>query len=226
MSATPPNQSNILYRYFTADAATKTIESRKLRVGRIKEMNDLFEWRPGITGLVDSEKAAKTREQCINGLINQQQPETGFISFSQVAEEPLMWAHYAEKHTGVCLEFEPKVFQHTVIIDYESPRPLFDANRLGDENYMLRFLKLLYSRKSPHWAYEKEVRAHFTLKQCDAANGSYFVDMPQGMLRKVILGYNCKLEEDYVRKILQQSGFEATVTRARLCHEEYKVLVD
>ncbi|CAA6676714.1 MULTISPECIES: DUF2971 domain-containing protein [unclassified Lentimonas] len=226
MSTTPTNQSTSLYRYFTAEAALLTIENQNLRIGRLKEMNDLFEWRPGITGLEDSEKAAKTREECIEDWINNQHPKTGFISFSQVAEEPLMWAHYAEKHTGVCLEFDPEVFQRRVIIDYNKPRPLFDANQHGDKTYGLGFLELLYSIKSPNWAYEKEVRAHFHLKECDAANGSYFVDMPQGVLRKVILGYNCKLEEDYVRRILQQSGFEATVTRARLCHQEYKVLVD
>jgi hypothetical protein len=40
--------SMLLYRYLSADSAIRTIEGRAFRVSRILELNDPFEWRPGV----------------------------------------------------------------------------------------------------------------------------------------------------------------------------------
>jgi hypothetical protein len=44
--------SILLYRYLDAEAALKSIETRSFKVGRLKDFNDPFEWRPGITGII------------------------------------------------------------------------------------------------------------------------------------------------------------------------------
>lgn len=247
MSATTPKQNTSLYRYFTAEAALLTIESRNLRIGRLKEMNDAFEWRPAIEGLIDTQQAAEVREQCLEKWINEQHSKHGFISFSKIADEPLLWAHYADKHSGICLEFEADSFEKTVI-DYESPRPLLDMNKLNDEAHTLPFLKRLFKTKSKNWAYEQEVRPLFILNNCDTRphrphmrwweralfilnhhapnKGSYFIPIPDGALKRVILGYRCPQEKSYIESSLKKAGFDASVTRARLCHTEYKVLSD
>lgn len=221
-----PKPMGNLYRYFTAEAALHTIENRNLRIGRLKEMNDAFEWRPAIEGLVDTQQAGEVSEQCIENWINEQHSKHGFISFSEIADEPLLWAHYADKHSGICLEFKADNFEDTVCIDYKSPRPLLDMNKLNDEAHTLPFLKRLFKTKSKNWEYEREVRSLLPLENRDTNKGSYFIPIPDGALKRVILGYRCPQEESYIESSLKKAGFDASVTRARLSHTEYKVLSD
>ena len=44
--------SILLYRYLDAAAALKTIESRLLRISRLRDLNDPFEMRMGVTGTI------------------------------------------------------------------------------------------------------------------------------------------------------------------------------
>ena len=82
--------------------------------------------------------------------------------FSQTPHSNLMWGHYAEKHTGFCLEYDisrlPEQLQLIMPIVYtEAP---FDASLLldmcGIEDEYVQLCPLLF--KSKDWSYEKEWR--------------------------------------------------------------------
>ena len=118
----------LLYRYLDATAALKTIESRALKVGRVRDFNDPFEWRMGITNIIpEGEIVANS---CIEGFIDEMQKETGVICFSETVIDPVLWSHYADKHQGVAFEVDyisdPK---NLIKIEYTDKRVVFDVNR-------------------------------------------------------------------------------------------------
>jgi len=78
--------------------------------------------------------------------------------FSLVKNQPLMWAHYADAHAGVMIEFEePKsdINFCGLRVKYVDTRPLVDPTAFlaGDAEIRKAILT-----KSSDWAYEEEVR--------------------------------------------------------------------
>jgi hypothetical protein len=218
------NETIRLYRFLPACSALLSIQNRNLRISRISGLNDPFEWRVGVLGLTEEE--APDHDDRMRKFINSRNEEFGLISFSKTCSEPLLWGHYADSHQGVALGFDYAMTPgNPVKIRYE-PRPTIDRGETANKNLLLEVLQETLDIKYVNWNYEEEYRVYPRLNETTPINTDYFLPIPYDSLKQVILGYNCKLEEDYVRKILQQSGLEATVTRARLCHEEYKVLVD
>ncbi len=229
MNAAAPS-SILLYRYLDAGAALKTIESRAFKVGRLRDFNDPFEWRMGITNIVsEGEVVARA---CMDGFIDDVNSRIGILCLSDTVADPVLWSHYANKHQGVAFEvsyiFDP---ERLTKMDYTNARPVFDANRLNDhagfENYARPLMNQLLRQKSPGWAYEREYRVFLDLKRCDISGGYYFNQIPDHFLTRVILGFNCPLEELYVRKSLDAVGLtETKVVRAKMCLETYSIRVD
>jgi hypothetical protein len=229
MDAASPS-SILLYRYLDAAAALKTIESRAFKVGRVRDFNDPFEWRMGISNIVpEGEIVARA---CMDGFIEDVNGRVGIICFSDTVTDPVLWSHYANKHHGVAFEVS-YVLDPTRLtkVDYTNARPVLDANRLNDPAGFAIYAKPLMDRllrqKSTGWAYEREYRVFFDLKRCDISGGHYFQQIPDHFLMRVILGFNCPLEELYVRKALDAVGLtETKVVRAKMCLETYSIQIE
>ena len=79
-------------------------------------------------------------------------------------------------------------------------------------------------QKSTGWRYEREYRVYVDLEKCEVAAGHYFRPIPNDFLKRVILGYQCSLEEKYVRKLLRQAGLnDVEVSRAKMATESYLI---
>lgn len=227
MSTADPD-SILLYRYLDAAAALKTIETRSFKVGRIRDFNDRFEWRVGL----DPEKLVLGYNTPINAIVQDSidaiDSWVGVISHSSLVTEPVLWSHYADKHRGVAFEIaHTRDPERLVKIEYDKPRPVLDTNRLADRDYMKEIVDALIRQKSPGWEYEQEYRVYLQLKDCDISGGNYFQRISDYLLKRVILGYDCPLEEDYVLKALDAVGLtETRVVRAKMCLETYSIHVD
>lgn len=226
------NASNsiLLYRYLDSAAALKTIESRSFKVGRIRDFNDPFEWRIGIKGIAPEGEALA--RMCVESIIDHLHNWVGIFCFSNTACEPVLWSHYAAKHQGVAFEVNESEPDMRVKIEYTDDRPVIDANRLNDSDggrsYLKPFVDQLMRQKSRGWAYEREYRTFVDLnKDCETSGGLYFRRIPDDYLTRVILGYKCPLEEQYVLKALEKVGLTSTkVVRARMCLESYSIRFD
>ncbi len=73
---------------------------------------------------------------------------------SAVADNVLMWSHYAAEHAGVCLEFDGNcsIFNEVRPVTYSSERVRINVL---EDNYNSRTVQLT---KSPDWHYEQEWR--------------------------------------------------------------------
>jgi hypothetical protein len=80
----------------------------------------------------------------------------GVLSLSEVADDILMWSHYADSHQGVCLRFSSETgwFREAQEVLYEDERPVVNLIRDTPREYQEK--AVLY--KSVHWSYEKEWR--------------------------------------------------------------------
>lgn len=99
--------------------------------------------------------ARQANEQIIDTFIENR----GVSCFSEVNDELLMWAHYADKYTGFCLEFntDNELFEKANKVNYVSKMPklnILDIYGYGKRDKILEF----FCTKSKAWEYEREWR--------------------------------------------------------------------
>jgi len=124
----------------------------------------------------------------------------GILCVSEVCDEILMWAHYADAHRGVCLQFNAQdpFLSNAQPISYQSERPKVNpVVQTHDE-----MLDKAMLTKSSHWAYEREWR----LMQYKNGSGAY--TLPSPALTGIILGAQIS-KEDRARVI----GWAKAVTK-------------
>ena len=130
----------------------------------------------------------------------------GICCLSRVPNSILMWAHYANAHSGFCLQFldEPSdpfgvelkaAHPHDIgarlvpmQVDYSEKYPV--VNRLNDSH--MELAKKMYFTKAKQWKYEKEWR------MVDE-NGSGPHQFPSRFLTGVIFG--CRMKDEHKNMI-------------------------
>jgi hypothetical protein len=233
MNAEMP-KSILLYRYLDAEAGLKTIESRLLRISRLRDLNDPFESRMGIINVIPGKE--HLAHKWLDSILERQNTMFGYLCFSDTFKESVLWSHYGDKHRGIALEVRFDYDPVGIIqMRYPPERPIIDASiymKLSNDDvelgkYMLPRIELLIRQKSPGWAYEREYRTAFDFNKSQdliMSGGHYFKKIPDNFLMRVILGWRCPLEESYVIKALAASGLEATkVVRAKMSLDTYTV---
>lgn len=140
-----------------------------------------------------------------------------------------MWAHYADKHRGICLGFnvaddgpDPLLGQVT----YNPDRLRFALSNT-EELYGIdsEFIKAVLYTKSHEWAYEREWRALADLKIRDAVTGLYYVDFgPQLELREVIVGARSDVSVGQIAKLARGNDAPVLVLKARAAFQEFAIV--
>ena len=88
-----------VYRFLDAQFGLKSLYERRLKISRIEDLNDPFEFLPFdlthdiMRNHIESVKANAHSSQ-------------GLLCFSSSWSNPLIWAHYSDRHKGLCLGFE------------------------------------------------------------------------------------------------------------------------
>lgn len=141
----------------------------------------------------------------------------------------LMWAHYADCHRGICLEFDARIPEigRASEVAYTKYRPLIRWQTLTDPNRMVETILLM---KSEDWAHEREFRIvcrngdidnEPTMTLCKTT-GDYF-ELPTGAITRVIIGSRANLDE--VKQLVTDCNPDLKVHQAMLSEDEYKVII-
>lgn len=134
----------------------------------------------------------------IMGVIQSDLSDLGVLSFTEDFNNPLMWAHYANEHKGMVIEFDfneaffvdslkeingrKSRFGRSYLVDcYEFPEkvdyrrvmPSFDRAEFSapdsmDEFHWAKFNRTILFTKSNDWIYEKEQRSIVRLEDADS----------------------------------------------------------
>ena len=203
--------------YFTgAQYGIGNIALRRIKVSRFGELNDPFE----LLGVNLSDKAKraafrKTKEEL--------DKSKGLICFSRTWKNPVLWGHYAEKHTGVALGFDiPDAYLVPVIY----AKRLLDADlHLKSGRPTKELIDRLIRTKFYDWKYENEMRLFVDLDHESAEGGKYFCSFSNELrLAEIILGPKCDLPISGVRDLLRQQDSMASVVKARIAFTRFEVL--
>jgi hypothetical protein len=136
----------------------------------------------------------------------------GVLCLSRNGNQPLMWAHYADSHRGVMVEFDELAscfsrrrtaeddlgYLRSVV--YSGTRPSLSMEVLdGDKAFEVFALT-----KSEHWRYEEEVRLIWPLKEADKTLETTtgllaLIACPPEAIRSVTLG--CKADDETLRRV-------------------------
>lgn len=112
----------------------------------------------------------------------QMRHEIGVCSFSERWDHPLMWAHYADAHRGICLRFSvPQsggYFELAFPVTYSARRPIINVV----EKHPDELLEQVILTKADFWGYEREWRL------LDQDSGPGLHPFPASALDGVIFG--------------------------------------
>jgi hypothetical protein len=141
------------------------------------------------------------------------------------ANSLLMWAHYAEKHQGICLELDAtkeKVWRARRVV-YRDALAAIDINTVRNPPALLEAVLLTKSRE---WCYENEYRLlgrdgdpSFSL----ATEGD-LLELPKGAITAVIAGSRTKHLAE-IRQIARKYGVPVKLAVQRP-HEYHLDIVD
>jgi len=124
--------------------------------------------------------------------------------FSKSPRNPMMWAHYANNHKGIVLQFKTSYmlddgasYRGFEVDYYRQPIPLKRYVESMEDSLRcdpLAFARLIYCSKSHEWASEEEVR-FFSQKT--------YATYPEAMLTGILFGGECPRHwQDLTYKLL------------------------
>ena len=132
------------YKFLPERWAICAIKSRRIKISEINDLNDVAELLPyRISTTEQRDQIQSAREDLIK-------KGRGLVSFSLNWTSPLLWAHYAEKHTGICLGFDLSDGDVRKV-RYVEDRPPFPCE--VNEQVAMEWILT----KSADWRYESEV---------------------------------------------------------------------
>lgn len=145
--------------------------------------------------------------------------KTGVYCVSERNDDILMWAHYADHHRGVCLEFDSGAAEmiEAQRVIYAKDRPAIDQFR--DTNVQEKMEKALLT-KSSHWSYEQEWRIVHHVKGVGKAK------LESNTLTGLIFGAAAsKQTKDDIMHALANNGLSIPLYQAVPDDHEFKITV-
>ncbi|WP_277638473.1 DUF2971 domain-containing protein [Bacteroides graminisolvens] len=150
----------------------------------------------------------------INAFFENYKKKFGICCFSWDNKNPVMWAHYADNHKGICVGLKnlypvQEKLYGIYPVDYLSKMEQYQFTSFEDEKYWRQWLLT----KSISWEYEQEVRLI-----SKSYNGK--LKFPKEAINEIYLGLlTSKEDEKRVIKLLVSHNFPSDV-------KLYKMIVD
>jgi hypothetical protein len=199
----------LVYYLVKAHHGLENLRRRRLKISRIMDLNDPFEF----LGADLSDRAfrgalKRTKQRLSEG--------HGLLCFSKSWRNPVLWGHYADHHRGLCLGFEV-------------PRAFLTRVRYVDERFHappkpdLEFVRDLLFTKFSHWRYEQEYRTYVTLDS--KVDGHYFQEFSTSLaLKRVIVGDQSTVTRAQVLEALGDLAPVVGMFKARAAFRTFEVV--
>lgn len=165
-----------IFKYGKFEDLERTLENQTLGFSNLVKLNDPFEASYSYVHYFSSTEKYKnfsiyntegTEAECIEKvkeIIDSELSKYVVTCFTRTPNEPLMWAHYAGQHTGVCYCFDKsQLFKNGSYkydeVQYSNRRAKvrFFENKTTKEELKSQLGDVICS-KSDAWSYEKELR--------------------------------------------------------------------
>lgn len=146
------------YKFLNAKFGLDGLRKKRLRQSRLHELNDPFELTPyDLTNPSVRQTFLQTRQEVGEG--------RAVVCFSSDWCDPVIWAHYSDKHRGLCLGFEiPEIKgdaenDESAYVSYIEKPLCFPAKFLElEDQKRFEVVRTILFTKFKHWEYEHEIR--------------------------------------------------------------------
>lgn len=198
-----------VFHFLSHEFGLKDITERRLKIARIMELNDPFEF----LGVELSDRSFRQGLRQVKAEISK---NNGLLCFTKSWHNPVLWGHYADKHRGICLGFDmPDEFLGQV--SYVNSRFHWPATL--DEP----FVKQLLFTKFAHWSYEDEYRSYVSLDESE--HGLYYADFSEKLvLRQAIVGPESTISRAELSNALGDLADHVEVFKARAAFKSFRVV--
>lgn len=215
-----------VYKFLDEEFGRKSLKQKRLKISRIEDLNDPFELLPYDHTQPDLRYAfLKTRDDMAE--------DRGVVCFSASWSDPVIWAHYSEKHRGMCLGFDiPEIDENSadeiMRVKYEANPLPFPPNYLDlSAQQSSVIVRKVLSTKFENWKYEKEIRMWVQLQRQEKDGELYFLHFGGKLqLAEVVLGVRCKISKGAILDELGSAVKEVNVRRARAAHSTFEMVDD
>jgi hypothetical protein len=174
-----------VYKFTSAKYGVSSLESRRLKLSTIDELNDPFD-------LASLDTTEPHIERALDELVIHFRQNYGLLCFSRNWDNLLLWSHYGSSHTGVCLGFDipDDVNDDAMGTDVLYQPNVLQIRRPEDVNHDLA--SRLLRTKHESWSYEQEVRLFVRLNDPPDDEGLRWVQFgPELQVKEVIAGSQC-----------------------------------
>ena len=210
-----------LYKYQgTEDFRISTLENNEIYFSSKDKLNDPFDLLPIYYDKNEIDKLLDNKELNIieiDNILENAANNMGILSLSTTPLNMPLWAHYANNHKGICIEYDIEsikdkdiYFKYRILkVHYISERidvtdilkKLFEYIKNNDEYNQLRIAQCFYmtmTLKHKDWYYEDEWRIFMPLEECCSSKeiGRYKNPL---RISTIYVGKDC--EENDIEKI-------------------------
>jgi len=210
----------LLYKFMNAKWGLTAIRDRRIKFTRVLAANDPFEF----LGLAVSDRAGRAYLRKKRQELDE---ACALLCLAADWKHPLMWAHYADNHQGICLCFDVSTDHYFWPVSY-LPRRL-ELEDLGkasaSEIDTADIVRLMYS-KFDGWSYEQEFRTHTPLEPelLEKSTGHYFHQFGEKLrLRKVMVGYKSLVTRAQILDALGSLGMDVESFKVRPAFKDFSL---
>jgi hypothetical protein len=209
-----------VYHFIEARWGLADISNKTLKISRLHDLNDPFE-------LYALELSDSNIRSAFSKVKDELHKNRGILCFSDRWSNPVMWSHYADKHRGVCLEFEvPNI--NLMKVTYRFSRLKEELLQLSAKDPIVaeRAMQSCLTTKFSHWKYEREWRV-FAGLETPGADGNYFADFAENLkLTGVIVGPRSLVSRDDLETTFSKSqlDYRPVSFKARLAFKSFRVV--
>jgi hypothetical protein len=209
------------YKFLNANWGLDSLRKQRLKQSCVDDLNDPFELLPWDLTNPNFREVVLTSKRGMG--------EKGVLCFSMDWSDPVIWAHYADKHKGLCLGFEiPEPNDDNILkVEYKpKPEPFpLDEYLACSEKDGEQYTRKALQTKFDNWKYEKEIRVWGQLGEQEGA--LYFVHFNENLrLVEVIRGVGCETSETEILDTLGPLVGQATIRKARRAYNRYEMVED
>jgi Protein of unknown function (DUF2971) len=202
-----------VYKFLCAKFGMKSLREKRLKISMVDDLNDPFELLPFQQTDPDTRMGFSIARKVWTA-------NHGVLCFSSDWRDPVIWAHYGDKHKGLCLGFEIPDNAGVAIKYIDSRMPLKALTELIEVEDSNAWLYTKYE----NWSYEKEIRIWTDLTTL--SDGLYFLDFSERLkLIEVIAGARCELAKSEILDVLKPLQ-DVRLVKARAGFEQFEIVED
>lgn len=208
-----------LYYLTACEWAEKILKEQRFKLSTFDEANDPFEL------LAASIQDRKSRQIYKDVLYKHWRDHLAMLCMSTTWQSPVMWAHYGDKHRGVCLGFDTDEHVQVSQVSYRRDRlgGLFDS--LGQmQSPTEEQVMTVLTTKFKDWEYEREWRIFAGGREREADGKAYLAFQPGLILREIILGVRCEATMRSFADLVVDPIKSVEIFKARAAFDSFEIV--